>query len=194
MSLNKEQLDFAENYFFGDKAVFFNSAPIAQQWFVSYVQDKNSSTVREEVTLYHLGYVKFDKKHGADGKHPVTKKLAEVKPQYAHLDENGKQKKLNGGGTWNDITEEKLEAIKGYDVLCSGFAEDKCLFIVRFPAEVLIPFLSLRLSLIKKRKTISFGWNKYKDSPDLEVCHFDEANAAKFMPKTFYKFLKKKSE
>jgi len=193
--MNKEQQEFAENYYFGDKSIFNASPKIAQDWFTLYATDKNSSTVREHATLYHLGYIKNPDKHGYDGWHTIREKYVEVKPEYAHLDKDGKQNKLKGGGHFNDLTFDKIESIVEWDIVCSGFAEDKALFIARFPAKFICEFLTIKLTNKmynpKTRKSVGFGWNKYKDCEDLEILWFDSENSAKFMSKRMYNFFYK---
>lgn len=198
MSFNKEQLEFAENYFFGDKKLYEQSDAMCQQWFVSYVQDKNSSSIREEVTLYHLGYQKLDNKHGADGYHPDTKKYVEVKPQYLHPNKKGKFGKLTGGGTFNDLTIDKIKMLEkeDWDILCSGFADDKMIFIARFSANDITNYLFDKLNKIikkpKRRKSVSFGYNQYKDASNLKILWLDEDNAKKYMTKDMFSIFSKK--
>jgi hypothetical protein len=192
--MNNEQLEFTENYYFGDKSIFNSSSKIAQDWFTLYATDKNSSTVREHAALNYLGYIKNPDKHGHDGWHPIRKKYVEVKPQYAHLDKNDKQVKLGGGGSFNDITHEKIKSIPKWDIVCSGFAEDKAIFIARFPAKYICEFLTTRLNRItnpKTRKSVRFGWNQYKDCKNLEILWFDNESADKFMSKGMYKLFHK---
>lgn len=196
MSLDKEILELAENYFFGDRSQYNALPRVAKLLFDAYFQDKNSSTLREALTLSHNGYEKVDKKQGPDGYHKIRKKFAEVKPQYAHIDEKNKQTKFSGGGTFNDMTFEKIKEIEDYDMLCSGFAQDKIIFIVRFPTKFIASYLHSNLTKIidkpKRRKSIKFGYNAYINCPDLEILFFDEQNAKQFMSKDMYKMFCKK--
>jgi hypothetical protein len=176
-----------KNYFFGDKKEFNKLTKVAQEIIETFLFDKNSSTLREELTLSVAGCKKIDKKQGADGYDSTRKKYVEVKPEYAHKNEKGKQKKLTGGGSFNDITLKKINDIKDWDILCSGFADDKCLFVVRFPANHITS--DLEAKLLKKinnsttRKSVRFGYKQYIDCPNLEILYFDENNSKKCMSK-----------
>lgn len=196
MSLSNDALKFVENYFFGDKKQFKKMPKVAQEIIELFLSDKNSSTLREEVTLFVANYKKLDKKQGADGYNDERKKYAEVKPEYAHKNEKGKQKKLAGGGSFNDITFKKINEIKDWDMLCSGFANDKCVFVARFPAEFITSMLETKLS--KKinnpttRKSVRFGYKQYIDCPNLEILYFDKDNSKGCMSKAmFQKFVNK---
>jgi hypothetical protein len=159
------------------------------------VQDKNSSTIREEVTLKRLGIPKLDFKHGADGYDENKKVHVEVKPSYAHINpKTKKQSRLGGGGTFNDLTDKKILELENWDLVCSGFAEDKCLFVIRFPAKQITPHLKQRLlkNIENKRGrvgTVGFGYKHFQDCKELELIHLDVENGERLMNKKFYKLL-----
>ena len=202
-SLSKT-IEIAIDYLLGDRNKYNNESEAYKEIFVAYLSDKNSSTLREALTLKMLGYDKIELKHGADGKHPKTGKFVEVKPQYAHIDKNGKQKKLGGGGTFNDIHYDKVKGCKGWDIVCSGFAEDKLVYIIRFPfnhlAPVLKKFIDKKIEKNNNKKkgktqgrfSTMFGYNKYIDCPDLEIIYFNETHAGKYMSKIMYNSFAKK--
>ena len=194
----EETIDCAVNYLLGDRSIFNAQNSLFQKTFLAYLADKNSSTLREAVTLRVLECTKIDKKHGADG---VDKKgiYIEVKPSYAHLDKNGKQNRLGGGGCFNDITYKKVESCKGWDVVCSGFAEDKLLYVVRFPFDYLAPVLNDYITKkVEKNKKITegqtqgrftaiFTYRNYVDCQDLKVIYLNRNDGQPFMNKNMYK-------
>jgi len=198
MSLSTLELDFAHNYFFGDKSLFNAESDLCRKLFVSYVQDKNSSTIREEVTLKFLNIPKLPAKHGADGYDEFRNVYVEVKPCYAHINPKTKrQGRLGGGGTFNDLTEKKIKELETWHVVCSGFAEDKCLFVIRFPASQITPHLKARLQKNIENKrgrvgTVGFGYKHFETCNELEVLHFDKENGDRLMNKKFYKLLSEK--
>jgi len=105
-----------------------------------YMNDKNSSTLREKITLALAGYSSTDRKLGYDGyKVAGNKKIpCEVKPQNIDTENNTKIKnprKHNGGGNFTDYTFARFEKDKkeNPNMLVSGFVDRKLLFIIEFP-------------------------------------------------------------
>jgi hypothetical protein len=196
-------VDCTVNYLIGDRSTFNKESSLFQNLFVAYLTDKNSSTLREAATLKICNVFKIDKKHGADGKNPVTGNYVEVKPEYAHLN-NGKQTKLCGGGTFNDIHFEKVKGCKGWELVVSGFAEDKLIFVFRFPFDFLAPtlnsFIERKIESNKKkgkdqtqgRFSTKFGFSKYYNCPDLEIIYFNREHGHKFMSKKYFKYFSEK--
>jgi len=99
-----------------------------------YFNDKNSSKLRELVTLWLCGWEPSMEKLGYNGYRMLfpssIKEWCEVKPQNT----NSTKKKLNGGGSFNDYTRERFEKDLKQDptILTSGFVEGKIIFIFEF--------------------------------------------------------------
>jgi len=81
-----------------------------------YINDKNSSTIREFLTVSMSGYTHRDTKIGYNGfkqsseigGDPIA---CEAKPQNINTEDNKKRKsprKLNGGGNFTDYTHKRL--------------------------------------------------------------------------------------
>ena len=111
-----------------------------------YINDKNSSTLREFITVSVAGYEHEGGKIGFNGyKHAtVGKPLAcEAKPK--NVDSNdyeeyrrGERKtfrKLNGGGNFTDYTWARFERDCGenLNMLVSGFVDGKLAYVLEFP-------------------------------------------------------------
>lgn len=202
--LDLEVVDCAVNYLIGDRSIYNKESKLFKKLFDAYLADKNSSSLREAVTLRILKCTNFDDKHGADGIDPANGKLVEVKPQYAHKTRKGTPGKLGGGGTFNDIHYEKVKGCAGWDIICSGFAEDKLLYVVRFPFDHLAPklasFIDKKIESNKNKKagqtqgrfSTRFGYKQYIDCKDLEIIVFNTDQAQTFMSKTMYKAFNKK--
>ena len=100
-----------------------------------YINDKNSSTLREFITVTIAGYEHTEGKIGYNGyKQRVYGRplMCEAKPKNVRSD--GKRK-LNGGGNFTDYTHERLERdLKGnLHMLVSGFVDGKLIYILEFP-------------------------------------------------------------
>lgn len=115
-----------------------------------YINDKNSSTIREFITVTMAGYTHKEGKIGYNGfKQDAfisggTIKC-EAKPKNINTEEfekyeKGKRKtkpaKLNGGGNFTDYTPNRLEKDKKekrLNMLVSGFIDGRLIYILEFP-------------------------------------------------------------
>ncbi|WP_448584571.1 hypothetical protein [Thermocrinis sp.] len=99
-----------------------------------YFNDKNSSKLRELVTLWLCGWEPNMEKLGYNGYRMVfplgIKEWCEVKPQNT----DSVKRKLNGGGSFNDYTWErfKKDLENNPTILSSGFVQGKIVFIFEF--------------------------------------------------------------
>ena len=117
-----------------------------------YINDRNSSTLREYLTLLVAGYQHSEGKIGYNGfatTGPGGKTLhCEVKPSNARRADiaNGRSK-LNGSGSFNDYTWKRLEKDTANDpnILVSGFVDGRLVYILEFPFHALIPKLKAQL-------------------------------------------------
>lgn len=115
-----------------------------------YINDKNSSTIREFITVTLAGYEHKEGKIGYNGFKQDTfisgKTLkCEAKPKNFDTEEFEKYKrgerktnpaKLNGGGNFTDYTSLRLKKDKqekDLNMLVSGFVDGKLIYIMEFP-------------------------------------------------------------
>jgi len=115
-----------------------------------YINDKNSSTIREFITVTFAGYEHKQGKIGYNGFRqdaiiPGKTIKCEAKPKNIDTEEferfiNGERKtnpaKLNGGGNFTDYTLSRLERDrkeKDLNMLVSGFIDGKLIYIIEFP-------------------------------------------------------------
>lgn len=195
--MTKELIELITNFLFGDKSLYYSADPRLQELLQIYVQDKNSSTVREFITLNYIGIEKIDKKQGPDGFDVKRNKYVEVKPSYAHINKKtNRQSRLGAGGNFNDVTEQKLLDILGWDMVCSGFANNKCIYIIRFPVKHIVPHLQqeLRKNISKnyvRPGTVSFGFKHFKDCGEWEILYLDPDHK-QYLNRNFYKLIQEK--
>lgn len=115
-----------------------------------YINDKNSSTLREFITVTLAGYTHKETKIGYNGFKQnsfVSGKTikCEAKPKnvcseefekYERGERRTKPSKLNGGGNFTDCTPQRLKRDKnekGLNLLVSGFVDGKLVYILEFP-------------------------------------------------------------
>lgn len=206
MSLSKTVLECYKNLLIGDRKIYEKADQLTKELIMGWLTDKNSSTVREEITLYIANCTKFDSKHGPDGIHNISKKLVECKPQYAYLKPTGKYNKLTGGNCYNDITYDKIEESKDYDVYFSGFAEDKLVCIVKFPFAHIQKLIQQKLDnkiksakiKLKQNKTpprcsVRFSWKDWINCTELQIIYLNTNKINMYMSKDFSLQLQKKA-
>ncbi len=113
-----------------------------------YINDKNSSTIREFITVILAGYEHKKGKIGYNGFKqdaylPGETIKCEAKPKNIRTEEFIKYKegkrntapaKLNGSGNFTDYTWERLERDKqeNINMLVSGFIDGKLIYILEF--------------------------------------------------------------
>lgn len=115
-----------------------------------YINDKNSSTIREFITVTLAGYTHKEAKIGYNGFKqdvfiPSKTIKCEAKPKNVNSEEFEKYKrderktspaKLNGGGNFTDYTPARLKRDKkekDLNLLVSGFVDGKLIYIIEFP-------------------------------------------------------------
>lgn len=115
-----------------------------------YINDKNSSTIREFISVTLAGYIHKEGKIGYNGFKqdtfiPGKTIKCEAKPKnvntyefekYRRGERKTKPAKLNGGGNFTDYTPARLERDKqekGLNLLVSGFVDGKLIYILEFP-------------------------------------------------------------
>jgi|TARA_Y100000389_G_C17280083_1_gene422489 hypothetical protein len=160
--------------------------------------DKNSSTFREEITIYQCGYENSPGKLGEDGFVPSSKRPVEVKPQNVTDD-----KKLGGTGQFTDFTHSRIQKYTENNMLMvtSGFINGKLKFIVEF--DFTSPnFLKHITEKVSKAlpdgdlpgrycRSASFGWNQWKDANNLKLIYLSNNIDVRMFTKPFLEFLKK---
>lgn len=149
-----------------------------------YFNDKNSSKLRELTTLWICGFEPNLEKLGYNGyrlSFPTGKKeYCEVKPQNTY----NPNKKLNGGGSFNDYTEERFskDLKENPTILISGFVGGKLIYIIEIKFECLKGRLE---KLLNKRfpqgrspgeflRSASFSLKDYINCPSLKLVYLRE--------------------
>lgn len=110
-----------------------------------YINDKNSSTLREYLTVIISGYEHSEGKIGFNGYRQNS--ILDGKPLYCeakpknisttdfHNPDKKSKRKLNGGGNYTDYTWARFEKdkLENPHLLVSGFVDGKLIYIIEFP-------------------------------------------------------------
>jgi hypothetical protein len=169
-----------------------------------YINDKNSSTLREFITVSVAGYEHSTEKLGYNGFKQDTKITGkpincEAKPKNIQSKnyENKKNKpKLNGEGGFNDYTYKRLEKDKqaNLNLLCSGFIDGELQYILEFLFDAICGRLEQELKKLKGPylRSATFNFSHYKNSKELKIVYINKMSIEqnkRFFNKKFYQFL-----
>lgn len=183
-----------------------NLISILTDLLTAYINDKNSSSLREFVTVSiagyqhnpsKLGYNGF-KQNSAIGGKPIS---CEAKPkniQTEGYDQKKSKPKLNGEGGFNDYTIERLkkDAKENPNLLSSGFIDGELQYILEFPFSVV--YKRLKKQLPEKRivgtytRMATFNFSHYGDYPKIKIIYLNKQaieKNQKYFNKIFYHFL-----
>ena len=169
-----------------------------------YLNDKNSSKIREMITAWIAGYETSHEKLGYNGfKLEIdtgNKVFGEIKPQNT---ENIKRK-LKGGGNFSDYTPERFknDLKNNPNIIVSGFVNGFLIYILEIPFECLSECLKQQLKkkfgLKLQRKSgeylrsAIFSFKDYKKCKNIKLIYLNQQNLQKFqdyLSKDFLCFL-----
>lgn len=182
-----------------------------------YTNDKNSSTIREFLTVTLAGYEHEAGKIGYNGyKHDIHvsgKQIkCEAKPKNYDTNSTAKNpQKLSGAGNFSDYTFARLEKDirENLMMLVSGFVDGKLIYILEFPFNHQEFINRLRSLLIKRfpggkditgefLRSADFYYRNYIECDDLKVMYILEKNKLEgyksYTSRDFYKFLEDHSK
>jgi hypothetical protein len=163
-----------------------------------YFNDKNSSTLREEVMCYVSGIESNPNKLGYDGKETND----ENKPKNFDTN-NPKSKKLDGGGNYSDMTHKRNDNFISDNAIIhtGGFVDGKLTYQFKIPYKGLSDHFKNQLN---KRlpngdetnnylRSMRFSLNKIQECQDveLEFLSQDIDKYSVFMTKNLYTYLNK---
>ncbi|MFH0765528.1 MAG: hypothetical protein V2A61_03820 [Calditrichota bacterium] len=151
-----------------------------------YFNDTNSSRMREMVTTILSGYEVLEGKLGYNGYRQAApggpREYCEVKPKNVRLSDDGKliRGSLDGGGTYNDYTLDRLIKHKKEDptLLISGFVDGQLLYILKAPFHCIYERLN---DLIERKfpggqrdkgdylRGASFNFSHYQNCADTKI-------------------------
>jgi hypothetical protein len=182
MKLNEYNISLAYELVTGKDKEFVKRDSDYQNLMLSYLNDDNSSSLREAITCYVCGYVWNTKKHGVDAIDYKTKKPIECKPKIHKKTE--KSKYCTGGGCFNDMTLKRVEKYLELNVqmLCSIFSNNRLIYVVEFPFSEISQIIKDKMVNRKEesRSSPSFSYTNYMHLDNLKVHYFDLKSINKY--------------
>jgi hypothetical protein len=181
-----------------------------------YINDKNSSTVREFITVTLAGYEHKEAKIGYNGFKQdafIPGKMVKCEAKPKNFDTHSKAKhppKLKGAGNFSDYTFARLEKDKqeeGLHILSSGFVDGKLIYIFEFPFNC-PTFMENLVEPLQKRfphgdipneylRSANFDYGDFINCPNLKAAYVLEKDKLKeykaYIAKDFYSFLEEKA-
>lgn len=183
-----------------------NLISILADLLTAYMNDKNSSSLREFVTVSIAGYEHSQNKLGYNGYKQNsaiggTPIACEAKPKNIQTDGYDQKKtkpKLNGEGGFNDYTPERLskDIKENLNLLSSGFIDGELQYIIEFPFKAVYERLKKQLPEKRTKGTYtrmaSFNFSHYSSYPNIKIVYLNKntiKNNEKYFNKIFYRFL-----
>jgi hypothetical protein len=170
-----------------------------------YLNDKNSSKLRELITAWIGKYETTEEKLGYNGyKQGIDEKIwAEIKPKNT----DNPKKKLDGGGNFSDYTPERFQKDieKNPQIVVSGFAKGILLYVIEFPFRCIEDVLRIQLEKkfpeLKRKKndylrSANFTFKDYENCKEVKIIYLSEKidEFKNYLNKNFYEFLRQKNK
>lgn len=181
--LNEYNINICYDYCTGNTKSFESLDENYINLLLTYVTDKNSSTIREAITCKAAGYKWLTEKHGMDAIDEKTGKLKEIKPTTNYAENSPS----SGGGNFNDFRLERHQKYlnENYDILCSMFSHHRLIYVVEFPYSVIASHIEKNILRVMEnqvkgnntRCSPSFSYSDYINYPNLIVHYLDSRTA-----------------
>jgi len=195
--MNKELLNVIVPYSKGElskETIIETHGEMFMSLLELYINDSNSSTLREAITCEIVGIESTGKKKGYDSK--LTKE--EIKPRNV---QTGGKKTLDSWGNYSDLTHKRHNKYINDDVTIhiSGFVDGFLMYVIKLKYVDLTQYFQNMLDRDlpngdqknKYVRTAYFTFTNIKDMPSLEV-EFLRDNINEFKPffqKDFFNYL-----
>jgi len=180
-----------------------------------YINDKNSSTLREFITVTFAGYTHKEKKIGYNGfkQEAFSGKTINCEAKPKNVDTNSKSPdKLKGYGNFSDYRFARLEKDTkeaSLNMLVSGFVDGRLIYILEFPFSYPAFVDNLKDQLLRRfpkgqdipteyLRSASFYYRDFINCKDLKIIYISNKielrKYQKYIVKDFYAFLEAKAK
>ena len=149
--------------------------PLCEELFQLYMNDVNSSTLREIITVAVAGYDHIGGKLGRDAIDSASGTPKEAKPK------SYTGKPTNGSGCFNDYTRARLEkdTADGLDIVHSLFVGDRLAYVVEFSILAVYDKLDTQIQKHCENnnqryvRSASWTYNDWIHHPSMKIHYID---------------------
>lgn len=176
-----------------------STVDILMDLLTMYINDSNSSAVREQITTKIAGYTHRPEKLGYNGFKFDAKGQAidcEAKPKNIKTHQS-KPPKLNGSGGFNDYRWNRLDKDQkaNLNIIPSGFVDGRLLYIIEFPFNLVLHKFKYQLkgklpegdATSVYLRSATFSYLDYKDDKNTKLVYLTQ-DAALLRKHTVEKF------
>jgi len=168
MKLNHDTINFATDYCTG-KITYIDN-PLLANIIDAYIDDANSSTLREAITANVCGYKWISEKLGFDAVDESTEEFKEIKPK------RHSKGKFDGGGNFSDLTPKRIDQFKETEsgMISSYFVDRRLGYVIEFSLFDIIDHIESQVY----KKCVVDG-NRYARSTGYNFRHWINSNKLK---------------
>ena len=152
-----------------------NQGELFEELYMHYMNDANSSSLREQITAAVAGCKSIPGKLGRDAI-DIDGNEKEIKPK------NYTGKRTNGGGCFNDYTRKRYNTDVNVNlpIIASLFAEGVLIYVVEFTFDTIAARLNDQIVRVCERegnryvRSCSWTYSNWIDNPDLIVHYINK--------------------
>jgi len=152
-----------------------NQGELFEELYMHYMNDANSSSLREQITAAVAGCKSIPGKLGRDAI-DIDGNEKEIKPK------NYTGKRTNGGGCFNDYTRKRYNTDVNVNlpIIASLFAEGMLIYVVEFTFDTIAARLNDQIVRVCERegnryvRSCSWTYSNWIDNPDLIVHYINK--------------------
>jgi hypothetical protein len=175
VKLNQSSINLATDFCTGKIKEF--SDPVLANFILSYLDDSNSSTLREAVTANICKYKWLNEKLGYDAVDEVTQEYKEIKPKRYT------KGRFDGSGNFSDLTPERIlkfkETEKETGMISSFFIHGRLGYVIEFGLSDILDHIASQVHkkcIVEKNRyarSSRYTFKNWINSPKIKIHYID---------------------